>query len=346
MGGAASCGIFYALSIGSPREALFLQACSIGIGVFVSAALGIDLPGDFDGERKPLWPLFLPLIFGMVSTGAFYALIYGSPRLAQLIELAGISNGAGLAVAFLITVLLWRSAPVQVALAEEAVAFDGSVRVLDLTDEKSGGSWNPIQKPDVNEVIEDLTGASNVTERDLKQNDAAEAWDEKEFQNKEDDSLMTGYNDNTVALEQLKETDVDKAQTFGGSALYGFDQAENQDEQAIKQTEKNDIEQNAFPESSEKSVKQVSEKEVRIDPRGVLDLVKMLVNSVEQVDQKMLEDIAGRANRIVLLAEEFREQKTKIEDQLTAMGKSIAEANKKVEEMIKIAEEINILTKK
>lgn len=335
-----SCGIFYALSIGSPREALFLQACSVGVGVFVSTALGIVLPGDFGGERKPVWPLLLPLVFGTVSTGAFYGMVYDSPHLAQLMELAGISNGAGLAVVFLITVLLWRSAPVQVALAEEAaVSFNDPVRGFDLTDEKNGDVWGPFQEPDAKEIIENLTFASNPAECDLKRNDAAEAWkeeDKKEFQNKEDNSLMTGYYEEGAVLEQLKETDVDEAQESRTSTLYGFNQAENQNEQVVEQVEKDTIEQNASPENSEKVAKQASGQEVRLDPRGVLDLVKTLVNSVEQVDQKMLEDIAERANRIAELAEEYREQKARIEDQ-------ILEMDKKGEEMMRIAKEIKEL---
>jgi len=335
LGGAVSCGVFYALTIGGSQQALFLQACSVGIGVFVSAALGLVLPGDFSGERKTMRLLLLPLVFGTVSTGAFYALIYGSPHLAQLMGLAGVSNGAGLVVALLITLLLWRSAPVQVALAEEAaVSFDDPVRVFDLTDEESGGGRNSLKEPDVNEIIEDLTGASNITERGLKRSDAAEALDEKEFQNKEDDSLMTGYYDNTVALEQLKETDVGEAQTFGASALYSFN--ENQNEQVVEQAGKDAIEQSAFPENSEKAVKQASGQEVRLDPRGILDLVKTLVDSVEQVDQKMLEDISEKANRITVLAEEYRELKARIEGQ-------IGEAERKVEEIMKVAEEIKVL---
>lgn len=329
-----SCGIFYALSIGSPREAFFLQVCSVGVGIFVSAALGVALPGDFRGERKPVWPLLLPLVFGTVSTGVFYALIYGSPHLVYLMGLAGVSNGAGLVVALLITVLLWRSAPVQVALAEEAVAFDGSVRVLDLTDDKSGEGWNPFQEPNAKEIIENLASASNPAECDLKQ-DAAEALNEKEFQNKEDDLLMTGYYDNTVALEQLKKTDADEAQTFGGSALY---QVENQNEQVVEQAEKDAIEQNASLENSEKAVKQASGQEVRLDPRSILDLVKTLVNSVEQTDQKILDEITEKANRIVQLAEGYREEKARIEEQLRT-------ADKKVEEMMRIADEIKVLTK-
>ncbi len=342
LGGAMSCGIFYALSIGSPREAFFLQVCSVGVGIFVSAALGVALLGDFSGERKTMRLLLLPLVFGLVSTGVFYALIYGSPHLAQLMGLAGISNGAGLVVALLTTVLLRRSAPVQVALAEEAVAFDGSVRVLDLTDKKSSEGWNPFQEPNAKEIIENLTSASNPAECDPKQ-DAAEALDKKDFQNKEDDSLMTGYCDNTVALEQLEGTDVDEVQTLRALAHY---QAENHNREVVEQAEKGAAEQNASPENSEKVAKQASGQEVRLDPRGILDLVKTLVNSVEQIDQKMLEDIAEKASRISALAEEYREHKTRIEEQLTVIEKSVVEADKKVEEMMRIAEEMRALAER
>ena len=119
LGAAITVGAFYYLSLGMPHQLFLirLQAISVGAGVLVTAIIALTLRGEEQNEKRPLWPMLLPLICGIFAMGIYYALMIGSPQVIDMLVLQGYSVGAGTLLIILISIPIWRGMRPVISLA-------------------------------------------------------------------------------------------------------------------------------------------------------------------------------------------------------------------------------------
>jgi hypothetical protein len=170
LGAVITVGAFYYLSLGMPHQLFLiqLQAISVGAGVLVTAIIALTLRGEEQTGKRPLWPMFLPVVCGVFAMGIYYALMIGSPQVIDMLVIQGYSVGAGTLLILLISIPFWRGMRPAVSFAgvcgEQNVAEHGklvaeyenlrddAVAEPGQSDSKSG-PWEPWKQEQTGDIL-------------------------------------------------------------------------------------------------------------------------------------------------------------------------------------------------